>query len=319
MPIVKRVPAFEGKGTTFIIENVLVDYASVFRPNTRYRPEWAVVVRVPQHLQQEFYEVGFRLKQDPNGNISLRAKRYVRLDNGEELTPPIVVDCDNNPWPENRGLIGNGSKCNVKVKAKYTTYQGVEGLSCYLEGLQVLEHIPYQGGVSFGQVQGNTGGYQQPSGFDQQHPSPPQYPTPEQQQPAPSPSHLHQQAMDPNQNSFQPPPAGHANPAAAHQQGTGEMPEWVPGQPPPVQPATPAQPAQPGQGFVPPPAQPSAFEAPQPPIHPAQGIPQGAPQGGNVSPPPMGALGSVPPQEPAHEEQQDYTPIPNNMGSDVPF
>jgi len=158
MPVIKRVPDFDD-GKTFIIENVIVDYSSVFRPNTKYRPEWAVVIRVPQHLQQEFYEVGFRLKQDPNGVVTLRAKRYVRLDDGTEMAPPVVVDCENNPWPESRGLIGNGSRCNVKVRAKYTTYQGVEGLSCFLEGLQVLDHVPYVGGTDFSPAAGTTGGW----------------------------------------------------------------------------------------------------------------------------------------------------------------
>lgn len=236
MPVIKRVPDFD-EGKTFLIENVFVDYSSVFRPNTKYRPEWAVVIRVPQHLIDEFYQVGFRLKQDPNGQVTLRAKRYVRLDDGSEMSPPIVVDCENQPWPEARGLIGNGSRCNVKVRAKYTTYQGVEGLSCFLEGLQVLDHVPYSGGAGFETVAGTTGGWGGQN-FQQQP-----------QQPQPSQGYQQQQFAPPVQQPAAAPPA--FNPAAVPPQAaqpeqpippgipqgvpTGPPAEGSPSQPPPQQ------------------------------------------------------------------------------------
>ena len=279
MPIVKRVPAFED-GHTFMIENVLVDYASVFRPNTTYRPEWAVVIRVPQAMIQEFYEVGFRLKQNPDGQVTLRAKRYVRLDNGEEMSPPEVVDCENNPWPESRGLIGNGSMCTVKVRAKYTSYQGVEGLSCFLEGLQIIEHVPYHGsGPSFQAVQGSTGGWSQQN-FQAQ---------PQQQPPA---------AADPNPFTQQPPAA--FNPQAPA--------------PPAPQPQPPIHPAAAQQA-----AAPAAFGIPQGPpaggnvSQPPQGALQSPPQPQGFQQPAF----QQPAETPEEDGGTEYKPP--SMGDDVPF
>jgi hypothetical protein len=327
-PIINRVPDFE-EGQTFIIENVFVDFASVFKPNTKYRPEWAVVIRVPQAMIQNFYEVGFRLKQDPEGQVTLRAKRYVRLDNGEEMQPPTVEDCDNSPWTEARGLIGNGSRCNVKVRAKYTTYQGIEGLSCFLEGLQILDHVPYYGsGPQFGVAQGTTGGFDQ--GFQQPPPPPPQQPAQGYGMPAREPAH------DPN-------PYNPAPPAAIGQPQQAFIP---PGQQQPQAPPPPQQ-----QAFVPPGQQQPQAAGVAPAYNPAvpthmqpqaQGtnyaqpptgvqLPQGPPQDGNVSVPPQ-AIGGYPlPQEPQPFQQQPqpaavgqptyeaYDPTGPSTGDDVPF
>lgn len=291
MPVITRVPDFV-EGKSFIIENVLVDHCSVFKPNTTYRPEWAVVIRVPQHLQQQFYEVGFRLKRDANGQVTLRAKRYVRLDNGEEMRPPEVVDADNQLWPESRGLIGNGSRANVKVRAKYTTYQGVEGLSCFLEGLQVLDHVPYvpKSGVAFGAAPGNTAGWQAPAqpvqqqapagGFAPQS----QAPAPQQPQYQPQP-----QQQFPSQQGFVPPGAEPVAQAPAPQSN-----EWHPGGVAAVQPN---------------------------PAVPQHMVPQGMPEGGNVSQPPQplqSALGGGIQQQP-EEPSTDTYPVNASMGDDVPF
>ncbi len=327
MPIINRVADFED-GQTFIIENVFVDFASVFHPNTKYRPEWACVIRVPQAMIQNFYEVGFRLKQNPDGVVTLRAKRYVRLDDGSEMTAPSIVDCDNNPWPEQRGLIGNGSRCNVKVRAKYTTYQGVEGLSCFLEGLQILDHVPYYGsGPQFAASQGTTGGFDQ--GFaaqGQQQQAPPQQQPASQNQhgfqvpmpePAYDPTPYNQQAVgqQQQQQNFIPP----GQPAVPPQQYQTADPsqfqlpqqppaqqyqEFVPpGQPAPQvqQPQAPAyNPAVPQHMQPPPPVQANGEQTYQPQmgVHnapPAQAgfqIPQGPPNGGNVSQPvPQQAVG----------------------------
>lgn len=310
MPVIKRVPDFD-EGKTFIIENVFVDYSSVFRPNTKYRPEWAVVIRVPQHLQQEFYEVGFRLKQDPNGVVTLRSKRYVRLDDGTEMAPPTVVDCENQPWPEARGLIGNGSRANVKVRAKYTTYQGVEGLSCFLEGLQVLDHVPYVGGTDFGAAAGSTGGWSGQNFQSQPQPAAPADPF---QQPAPA-----QQFAPPVQQPVPVQPA--FNPAAVPQQAAAPVSPFAP--PAAAAPTeyhpTQVAPVQAPPAFAPPaqPVQQAEFVPPGIP----QGVPVGAPVDGNVSQP-AGALGSFGQPAPAPAEtpaQTDFVPANHSMGEDVPF
>lgn len=287
MPVIKRVPDFD-EGKTFIVENVFVDYSSVFRPNTKYRPEWAVVIRVPQELINEFYEVGFRLKQDPNGQVTLRAKRYVRLDDGTEMAPPTVVDCENQPWPEGRGLIGNGSRCNVKVRAKYTTYQGVEGLSCFLEGLQVLDHVPYTGGTDFGTAAGSTGGWGGQNFQDTQ----PQQPVPAQGYQA-APAQAQPQFAPPvTPAPVQPAPAVAAMPQPVQHSQTPDNTFVPPGIPQGVPVGAPvtgnvSQPVQPAQGAL------GAFGQPATPA----------------------------PETPAAEEPAatEYVPPAQGMGEDVPF
>jgi hypothetical protein len=341
MPIINRVADFE-EGQTFIIENVFVDFASVFHPNTKYRPEWACVIRVPQVMIQNFYEVGFRLKQNPDGVVTLRAKRYVRLDDGSEMQPPTIVDCDNNPWTEQRGLIGNGSRCNVKVRAKYTTYQGVEGLSCFLEGLQILDHVPYYGsGPQFAASQGTTGGFE--GGFAQ--PAPPQPPVASQNQhgfqvPQPEP------AYDPTPYNQQVPGQYQQPPPQPPQQAVGQnfVPPGQPAVPPQQYQLPPQPPAQQYQEFVPPghqgapsaqvpaynPAVPQHMQQPaaqpqgvpygQPPAAVGQQIPTGPPQGGNVSQPvPQQAVGggyqpdfSQPPQQYQQVPPAAAPPAANN-------
>jgi len=77
-------------------------------------------------------------------------------------------------------------------------YQGVEGLSCFLEGLQILDHVPYSGGTDFAPSAGTTGGWgqqnfqQQPpqQGYQQQAPQQP----PQQGYQQPAPQQGYQQA-----------------------------------------------------------------------------------------------------------------------------
>lgn len=289
----KRVPEFV-EGLTFIIENVYVDYASVFKPNTKYRPEWAVVIRVPPHLVNEYADVGFKLKQDQDGSYTLRAKRYTTLSDGTHMEPPEVVDADGIPWTESRGLIGNGSRCNVKVRAKYQMYNGVEGLSCYLEGLQVLDLVPYSGGVGFKPAEGNTAGWGNKNFTPQQpqQPQQPQYPQQSQQSQQPQQPQVpsHQGGFAPGQQGYQQHPQGHQQPA----QG-GFAP-----QPPPQQP--PQQNAPDPYSQVPREAQAHpGFN----PAQVAQGVlPQGPPQGGHPSAPQASAL--------------SYSPSVGN-DDDVPF
>lgn len=302
MPIIKRVPDFE-EGKTFIIENVLVRYASVFQPNTTYRPEWCVLIVVPPELQAQFFEVGFRLKQEQDGAVTLRARRWVRLDDGTEMRPPEVVDADGNPWDPNvRGLVGNGSRCNVKVRAKYTTYKGVEGLSCYLEGLQICDLVPYSpNGPSFGKAAGNTAGF---SGF-----------TP-------------QQTGHSTQPGFTPAPAQPQPTAPAQQQHTGFVPPGYAAPPPQPAPGFMGPGVAAAGGFSPPPGNQQYYQ--QQPLTPVQALQQGqfTPPGGfNPATAAAAAATVAAPQASPFPAQADPGDSGNDFippgfrgtGEDVPF
>lgn len=60
--------------------------------------------------------------------------------------PPKVVDAEGNAW--NKGLIGNGSVCTVKLNVYSGTYEDEAGKSwpftaASLEGVRVDEWVPY--------------------------------------------------------------------------------------------------------------------------------------------------------------------------------
>jgi hypothetical protein len=181
-------------------------------------------------------DVGFNLKQEQTGVYTLRAKRYCTLTDGTVMEPPQVVDADGNPWPESRGLIGNGSRCNVKIRAKYQTYNGVETLSCYFEGLQVLDLVPYSGGVQFKPAEGNTAGWGQQNFTPQQQQQPP---APQQyqqyQQPPAQPQQYQQPQPQPTPQQTAPDPYSQVPREAQPQQGfnpaqisQGAVPQGVP-------------------------------------------------------------------------------------------
>lgn len=81
----------------------------------------------------------------PTGVIRFRFSRNETGKNGRTFPPPTVVDSKKQRWPADL-LIGNGSI----GKVAFTVYGwqdsfGKFGVSFGLEGVQVLEHVPYGG------------------------------------------------------------------------------------------------------------------------------------------------------------------------------
>lgn len=68
---------------------------------------------------------------------------------GEWSGPPKIVDEDGNDW-DNRGLIGNGSVCTVKLNVNPGTYTDAKGKAwpvtfVRLEGIRVDEWVEFEG------------------------------------------------------------------------------------------------------------------------------------------------------------------------------
>ena len=84
-------------------------------------------------------------EKNPTGYMRFRVGRNETSKQGRKFDPPTVIDAAKRRWPENL-QIGNGSI----GKVAYTIYTwknayGKCGVSLGLEGVQVLEHVPYGG------------------------------------------------------------------------------------------------------------------------------------------------------------------------------
>lgn len=126
-----------------IIRNVVVKWASVHEPNTRFKPRWEVNIYPDEEtcamLEQE-YKLELKTEKD-TGEKFYKCTRSVTTAKGKELTPPKVVGRDPKvPFTEN---IGNGSICNVMVTIREVDAFGQKKMKAYLDGIQVMEHVPY--------------------------------------------------------------------------------------------------------------------------------------------------------------------------------
>jgi len=111
------------------------------------------------------------MQQNDNGEL-VKTGRYTmkvsrKLIDGRSKKPqggPLIVDSDLNKWPSSV-LIGSGSVVSVKLHFwawdRRHANEGV-GLSAELQAVQVIEHIPYEGGSEeisadgFGKVKGGA-------------------------------------------------------------------------------------------------------------------------------------------------------------------
>lgn len=93
----------------------------------------------PKEVSSDDDTLGVTFRRDLNGKKGVSAKgKAWEIPGG----PPKVVDADGDEFSE---LIGNGSVCEVWVdvyKVKNGPMKGKKGHR--LEGIKVLEHIPYE-------------------------------------------------------------------------------------------------------------------------------------------------------------------------------
>lgn len=80
--------------------------------------------------------------KDSKGRKAIQFRRFFIHNQFPEFGgAPQVVHADGTPWDINEdGLIGNGS---VGIVC-FTVYDTKSGPGCRLEGLQILEHVPYE-------------------------------------------------------------------------------------------------------------------------------------------------------------------------------
>lgn len=121
---------------------------------TKGEREWSVDVALDDSVADKYLAEGgsdFYLKtkenHPANGKCYLAFKRKEIKQDGSPAKPIEVVDNKGNPWDPSV-KIGNGSVVNFKFALNEVTVAGKTRLKPSLIGLQVWEHVPYEGGDS---------------------------------------------------------------------------------------------------------------------------------------------------------------------------
>lgn len=132
-----------------MLKNVSVKWAKVIKAGKAYDDshpdEWSVNMYVTQEDSDALIERGVACKEDKEGGSFFVAKRSTKTRAGDNAKPPVVVDVSKAPFTEE---IGNGSVCNVIVTLFPWSKGKAKGVKLYLQGVQVVTHVPYGGGAS---------------------------------------------------------------------------------------------------------------------------------------------------------------------------
>lgn len=147
-------------------------WASVQSPNTTYDPVYSVDLVVDLETAKRLKAEGLEVKKKKEGDKGFEAgdlvvkfKRKAFKKSGEPNSAPTVVDAKKNPFSE---LIGNGSVVKVSYTPFEWSYAGKSGTTGWLNAVQVIEHVPYEGGFGVDEFESEEGTDSKPelSDFD---------------------------------------------------------------------------------------------------------------------------------------------------------
>lgn len=117
-------------------------WAHVQTPDDRYPPaKYSINVAVDEDTATELKKAGLRVKKEGE-DLVFKVKRNVLKVDGTEAGKPNIVDAENKPFEDN---IGNGSIVNVQIRPYEYSNNFGSGVSADLEGVQVVDLVPYDG------------------------------------------------------------------------------------------------------------------------------------------------------------------------------
>ena len=129
-----------------LLKNVRVSWCSITEPNTKFEHQWEVVANLDKQQAATLADHGFKLRTGKDGGQEYRFKRRCQgtKKTGEKFDKqqPKLVDAARQPFTE---LVGNGSLCNIQYEIKQTTFAGNSYVNGDLQGVQVIEHVPFGG------------------------------------------------------------------------------------------------------------------------------------------------------------------------------
>jgi len=119
-----------------------VKWCSVQQPNDKFPPPVYVTDVVIDDTTAAMLKGLNITVKDNDGEFSVKAKRKQFRKDGSLNTKPNCVDAKKQPFEK---LVGNGSLCNVQVNVYDWEFAGKKGTSLDFVGLQVLEHVSFEG------------------------------------------------------------------------------------------------------------------------------------------------------------------------------
>jgi hypothetical protein len=150
-----------------VLNKVQVRWAAVLTPDTKFEPTWHVTVVLDEATKKQLIDEsksvdpkgkGIKIKEDDEGNLVYRFRRKVmKADGSSENNPPLVCGPKGKDDKFDK-LIGNGSVCNIQYRFVPYNNKFGSGVTCDLQGVQVLEHVPFgeQDGDAFGSVESSS-------------------------------------------------------------------------------------------------------------------------------------------------------------------
>lgn len=112
--------------------------------------QWEFEVEVDPVTRGKLEELGIedKIRTDKNGDPIFKFTKKAYNKEGLPNKPIRVVDAEGKDWDRNN-LIGNGSVVNVKFNVQDWEFGRKQGKRVSVLGVQVWEHVPYEGGEQF--------------------------------------------------------------------------------------------------------------------------------------------------------------------------
>jgi hypothetical protein len=136
-----------------MLKNVKCKWAAVQQPNTTFEPVWSIDIVLDGTNLKMVKEAGLKPKVDKDGDTVFKFKRKVFRADGEKNNPPEVVDAKKEPFHD---LIGNGSTVNISANVYEWENKFGKGIAANLNGVQVVDLVPYGNKESFDVIDGDT-------------------------------------------------------------------------------------------------------------------------------------------------------------------
>lgn len=117
-------------------------WANVHEPNRTFDPTWQIDLVIDESQVAGAEKAGLKVIPSEDG-LKIKFRRRETRRDGQPNKAPVVVNADLQPFNE---LIGNGSEVIVQFNVYEWSNKFGKGTGADLQGVQVIEHVPYVGG-----------------------------------------------------------------------------------------------------------------------------------------------------------------------------
>lgn len=124
---------------TYVLEGE-VRWAKVIKPTEEGKYEVDMLIK-DKKTETLLKSLGIRIQTDKEDS-SVKYVKFSRYANNPDGTPkPFkIIDGKLNAFDK---LVGNGSICRIEFFDREWEYKGKSGVTAYMVGFQVIEHVPF--------------------------------------------------------------------------------------------------------------------------------------------------------------------------------